>query len=284
MAIILRARKRDSRGNEIVGMAPTEGSIATFVSFDYTKKHTWWYAATDVTGETLGGGHTVFTFANDNIICKPMITDDQAITGRDLTIYVEAVEIDYGSISALNYITGVVTYTGGDITQIDFANGTVTFASTELGTVTADYSYSGTSAGNSYWEVVPTTGKILRINIVELQITPDFVIPSGKRAKFEILVNTTASGWLVANTNQYKSVRDFVARSNKGYSLPTTSEFTASEIIIMPWDYPAVIDLKYDLGAGYEVPSMKLRASITDDAVLTGEWAVIAAYCLSEDL
>jgi len=289
MTIIQQAHPVDSLGHEVIGLAPPEGSIATFVSPDYTKKYTWWYAATDVTGQTLTlDSGTTYNFPHQHIICKPMITDDHAIElgdlNRDFKIYDDGVEIDYGSISALNYDDGIVTYTGGDITSIDFTQGKVTFAEAPTGPVTADYSYSdGEGTGSSVWEIVPEEDKIVRMKVVELQMTPDVMLPPGSRAYFNVMVNTTQYGWLVGATNQYKSFRDKVARSNKGYEVLANDEFTADRIIVLPWDYPAVIDLKYDLGPGYETPSMKLNFYLTDDKPYTGEWGLIAVYCLSVD-
>lgn len=264
MAIIQRNHPEDSFGYPQRSLVPLEASQKTFVSIDFTNKSSWWYDSADIEDETLTTSDDLtFSSEHSDWINKGVIVDDHLLTvtdfppnGKEVIIKVDDVEVTEGF-------------------TVDYAAGEVTFSSSQSGhTVKASYSY----AQSSIWEVVPQEGKVLRIRLVEVQFTKDLAMNG--RTYFDVMVNHPTYGWVVAASNQYKSVRDMVGRSNKGFSLPACDNLT-NELIILPWDYPAVIDLYYSLD-GFNEPAMKLQMRIENDVVHSGEWGVVATYCLSK--
>jgi len=267
MVAIIKSHPEDSFGYPQMSPVPLESSQCTLVSVDFTEKTSWWYDSADVEDEILDDSGDGLTF-NGNFpfwINKDKIVDDHLLTVSDYPPNGKDVIVKVNDVVQTSGFT--VNHTAGTVTFDDSQSGN---------TVKASYSY----AQSSKWEIIPAEGKILRIRLVEVQCTSDLIMNG--RTYFDVMVNHPTYGWVVGASNQYKNIRDMIGRSNKGYHIPVCDGLT-NEIIVFPWDYPAVIDLYYELSP-YNTPAMKLQMRTEGDCIHTGEWGVVTAYCLSRNI
>lgn len=254
---ILAADPRNNSGNAIIQITPIEGTKKTIITHNFADKCTWYQQATEVNDETLtdSGDHTTYEADYTHIIDLKhgRISGEDKIT--DVSDYYVVVEVD------------LVKNTEDTDYTVNYSNGTITFDSALSGTETVTMSYF--YAGGSEYKITPESGKKIRILASEVNFSKNIVI--NDTAVFQIYVNDNLYDY-----DKYKNAKDYINGANEGQGeIPAFGELTQS-IVVLPWKYPATIDLKSSL-------AMDLRISLENDTVFTGEVATLTLYCLVEN-
>jgi hypothetical protein len=247
-------------GKSLIAVKKADGLGGSKISHDWTDPCTWYQESSRVTGETLTGSGVTWNTANPNVIdlTHGRVSDeDDFSSGYLLKVYDDAVEQTEGS---------------GDDYTFDYATGTVTFASTPTGPVTADYSY----ATDSTYTVSPDEGKILSINRAELQFSKN-VSMGDSYVDFEIWVYNPYDlpNKILYKRKRYKNIKDIINGANLGQGVIPAISGLSQDILVFPFDYVTTQDLKYSQGT-------ELRIKINDDAPFSGEWATVTIYFNSE--
>lgn len=238
-----------------VSVYESEGTFATIVSHDFTKKSTWYQNSTSVTGETLTNttGNTYKT-ANTNLI--------------NLTNGLQFGEDSLQSTYPINIYDNSILQSSGY--TIDHDLGEVTFTSAPTGPVTADYSY----AGNSTFRIVPSPGKILSMKHAELDFSVNVNI---SKVHFDIYAynpNDLPNKVLVERVT-YNNMRDILKVANEVTTIQGIDDLT-QDVIRAVFLYGRVIQLKDSQG-------IEMRISIDSDEPFSGEMGTISLYTVEED-
>lgn len=250
-----------------VAVHKPEQSSTSFVTHDWTDKTTWFGDSVRVTDEVMSdsGDGLTFNSANDTWIdlynCK-VYNEDVVINDGPYTIEVKIDDV------LQDHLDGY---------SIDFANGNVTFDSSQSGnTIKVTYSHEN----GSTWYMVPAAGKKLLIEHSELQFSKD--IDMVAPITFEVWVyhpdQVTYPGLKVKYAEEkYKNIKDIVNTANLGTgSIPAIGDLT-QEVIVFPFNYVSVKPFDSSIGA-------ELRIKTAGDAALTGEWATATFYVISMDI
>jgi len=255
---------KDSYGNSEFMPVFRTGSKTNYVSYDFSKRQTWWQTATKVLSETLtdSGDHLTYNFAHPYIISANDISDADEIYESNL---LDSNVMQYDKTFLYKfykiYVDDVLTNTGY---SINFVSGTITFTSSQAGkTIKADYYYSPNSEGTSKYTVTPTSGKILRLIRAEAQFSEGTTFNDAIVFKVKV-------GSYVAYSKSYKNAKDILNEANLAYMSKPFGELT-KEIIVMPWDYPVTIDLKSSL-------NMALEVSLANDQPFTNSELVCVTF------
>lgn len=293
----LAARPEASDGTPIYTLEPRKDVDApNIISPNWCDKTTWWEKSTAVVGETLtdSGDLTTYNSANDHWIClhHGKVTQEHNINSNyQVKVYVDAVEKTENSQGT----------TDGDY-SVNYDTGDVTFNSAQAGgaVITADYSYSPDTAGNSCWTVAPDSGKKLSLRAVEVQFSVDIDLTD--TAIFEIygFVEVFAPhlwdgydppGPYPAGTkiplqaNKYPRMHNYIDESQQAYpNVPALGGNSwrgmQQQMQIFRWPYT------HDFGQYVELASskgMELRIFLEADTPFGGERAVATLYARSED-
>lgn len=234
-----------------------EGSSATKVSYDWCDKCTWYQNSIRITDETLTTSDSL-TFDSAHaawidLTHGRLYEEDLFIAGREIVVKVDDVVVTTGF-------------------SVDYTTGKIVFDATQSGTVKASYNYATTSV----WTLGPTTGKIMHIEHAEVQFAKDVAMNSPMT--FEIWVyHPSGNGTKVLYQRiTYKNEKDIINAANLGQgSIPRFGNLP-DDILVFPFDYATIKTLKYSQGA-------ELRVSINNDVKLTGSYATITFYILSQD-
>lgn len=253
----LANKPKNSSKNEIVQLTPPEGTRKTIVTYNFADPCTWYQKATQVEDETLGdsGDHQTYEADHQNIIDLKhgRMTGEDNIVG--VSNYYISVEVD--SVSK----TEDIDYT------VNYSNGTITFNSALQGTETVTMSYYYESG--SELKIQPPSGKKLRIVASEVNFSKNISIDDA--VIFSIYINNYLYGF-----DKYKNAKDYINCANLGQGeIPAFGEL-ANAVLVMPWNYPATIDLKSSL-------AMDLRIKLENDIPFAAELATLTLYCLIED-
>lgn len=248
---------KSSKGNRTIQIHPTEGTKKTFFTHNFADPCSWYQQSVLVEDETLtdSGDHTTYEMSHETIIDLQhgRVTGEVNIT--NVSNYYPIIEVD--SVEK----TEDIDYT------VDYENGEITFSSALSGTETviATYYYEN----GSEFKLTPTSGKYIRIIMSECQFSKNIGI--NDTTSFRVFVNDQ-----LYKLDNYKNAKDYINSSNQGVGeIPAFGELTNS-VLVLPWRYPASVDLKSSL-------AMDLRISLENDLAFTGELAVLALYCIIED-
>jgi hypothetical protein len=162
---------------------------------------------------------------------------------------------------------------GGDYT-VDYAAGTITFAATQTGTVTASYYY----AGSSLFTVKPDAGKILWVRDSEVQFAADVEMTS--TINFQAWITDPVSMGVTPITN-YKTMRDFIEEAKGCYPvIPAIGgsgpRGLTQQHVVFPFRYSQVKELKSSI-------TTEIRVWMDQDVEFVGEFGTATFYCSSYD-
>jgi len=252
---------KSTKGNKIVQVNPIEGIKKTFVTHNFADKCSWYQKSVEVVTEELSdsGDHTTYEADYEFIIDLK----HGRITGEDnianVSNYYVEVKID------------ATAKTEDTDYAVDYEAGTITFSSALAGTETVTMSYY--YQNGSEFKIIPDSGKMTRIIASEVNFSKNIIINDA--TVFAIYVNDS-----LYKSDKYKNAKDYINCSNLGQGEITafggSSKGIISNVVILPWNYPATIDLKSSL-------AMDLRISLENNVAFTGELATLTLYCLIED-
>lgn len=233
------------------------GQDFTIVSHDWCDKTTWFGDSISVSGETLTDSGDGLTFNS---------THTHWIDLTHGKFYKE--DTIASSYQVKVYDNGVLQTTGY---TVNYSLGTVTFNASPTGPVTADYNYATT--GTFY--IKPSSGKSLHLEHAELQFSKDVFVD--KAISFEVWAYNPYDlpNKVMVDVIKYKNEKDVINSSNLGQGYIPQFGNLPNDILVFPFNYAAVREMKSSQG-------VELRLSI-GDTPLTGSYATVSFYCLSED-
>lgn len=230
------------------------GTFLTYVSHDWCDPTTWYGNATQVTGGSLSGSGTgPYTSGNSNWIdaTNGKIFDETNLS-YPVKIYDNAVLQNSG-------------YT------VSYTDGSVTFDSAPTGPVTADYHYEN----GSVYTLGPASNKILRVEHAEIQFAKNVTM---NEIHWEVWAYNPYDlpNKVMVEKRVYKNAKDVINVANLGQGyIPAFSGLT-NDILVFPFKYTRMIDLRSSLG-------LEMRISIAGDTAFTGEWSTVTFYTAEEN-
>lgn len=269
----------------------------SFTSPDYCNRQSWWFDTTSVVDEVLtnAGDDLNYTstrtptsgWDHDWINWKKIPNNARQIPGNTFKVVVKKND---------------VVVTSGFI--IDYTLGKVTFNSANSGSDVIKVSYR--YANSSLFELSPTTGKILRVDYIEVQFSKGCVLPVDCYVIFEAVYNGPAlpanslyAGFpgypantdLTLKTYEYHSGADFMNEATIAHICHEFMEFT-KPINILPWNYLTGHTLKPPGDATTNIANNefnKLRMRLVKDGapdpiVTSCEIATGTVYAMTENL
>ena len=167
--------------------------------------------------------------------------------------------------------------TGGDYT-VNYVTGTVAFFLQPApgAVVKVTYHY----ARSSLYIIKSTTGKDILLNRVEVQFGADVEVKD--TVCFQVTANIPGMGRIpVATPTAYKTMMDWMNDADGNYApMPKVGgsgwRGMAADILTLPWNYLATIQLKPSI-------EMQLEVRLEHDEPFGGTYAVATFYCLVED-
>jgi len=278
---------KDSRGISAAVATKPEASKATIITHDWCDKTTWFSAAVHVVDEVptatvlLTTYQLAHTFVIDNYHGK-LVQEDYLVDAAGNS-YRVVVKVDGVTQTEQDPHIG----SGGAYT-VNYAAGTVTFAPvlTVGAAVTVTYHY----ATSSVFYVRPLAGKVLTIDVVEVQFAADVVLKDTAIFQPYGLVDVFAphliplgvpSGTKIplGTPLKYKSFRDFLADATKAYPVYPALGIgnwrgLTQPIYVFNWDYITSTVLKDSYG-------LEIRISLEHDEPFEGSMSTATLYCYS---
>lgn len=260
--------KYNTEGVQLTSPAPRLGTSKTIVTCNFCDPCTWYEQSLreegpDGYGKVMSTIDTYVTYKIDGYTNWIDLTHSR-FTGEDLIASNYSVDITVDGYSK----TEDTDYT------VNYEDGYVVFdpALTALNEVKAKFSY----ANGSRFTIKPAAGKKLRILYTEAQFSINAKIIDP--VTFQVYVynpNDLPNKIPYGNPDTYKSGYDFANIGNGGAYIPAFAGID-EDIIVVPFQYPVVKDLKDSDGA-------EIRISIANDTPIDGYFGSLTAYCLSED-
>jgi hypothetical protein len=292
MSIKLSHVKKTADGLQRVVSEKSDASSVTFHSHEWTDKTSWCEKAIRVVDEVAThndppGGYTEYQVAN-----YPVVDSYHGhITNEDFKA-----DASGNSFRVTVKVNDVVKVeqdphdgTGGDFT-IDYAAGKITFlaALTDPDVVKVTYHY----ATSSVLTVKPEAGKVLRVEVVEVQFSTDVELtdtavfqPYGYVDVFAPHLTPTPypPGTLIplGSPVNYKTMRDYMNDAFRSYpSYPAMGgagwRGIPVPVLVMDWDYTRAKPL-------YSAYGMEIRCFLEHDTEFGGTYATATFYCSTED-
>jgi len=279
-----------SGDQNVVQIAGRKGSDLIAATHNFADPTTWFQGSTRTT-DTLTDSGDGLTF-NGHHQSWIDLTHGKYLYERNLV----AEDITAGGKGwAVSVTVDGVTQTqrtpfdtsGGDFT-VDYAAGTITFASSKTGTtVVAEYNYSG----SSQWELVPDAGKELEIIDSELQFSIDAQLQSaivyeivGPVENFAPTLAVSGGGPLPDGTlirlggKDYDTIDQLIDDARGAYpqipAMPGPRGYSQARIGFPFW-YGTINEL-------YSSQGMRLRVRVEGDVPILGERGTGTMYCLSK--
>jgi hypothetical protein len=283
------SRRKTTDGVARVSVERPEGSRYTAITPNWCDKTTWYWDSEKKTGQVLDhvSGYTVYESPTEGAVWVDnyhgKYSNEDFLLNHDgqvprLKVYVNDVEK-----TEQDPHTG----SGGDYT-VDYTLARVTFLSalTDTDVVKVDV----WEVGSSTWNLVPETGKKLKITTSEVQFSKDILIkdtvlfqPEGPVEIFapELCPDPYPAGTYIplGNPVVYKTMLDFVNEANGSMPLiPSTTGTPKSwrdlqeDVVVYPWNYQAVTEVDYPV---------RIAVSLQHDVELGGTVATATFYCLS---
>lgn len=253
-----KPKKITSTNVPYVSIWGPEFNRRSFVIHDFSKRCSWWQNSVKVTGESLIANviYTEYTSAYTYWINGDEVTDRE-IAALTLDPNSQVVR-DSGFHKQFYgvYKNDVLQTTGF---TLDHINGKVVFDLPLTGSdvVKADYFYSTTAT----YKLQPPSGKKWRVYRSETQFSRGcnlvpikFSLWAGGQKQFE---------------KSYITMNDYVNISNLGYSIPAPGGSLNSDVVVLPFDYEAPIDLKDSYGM-YILIELENNTPITNTEIATG--------------
>lgn len=265
-----------------------------FYSHDFTDPTTWYQESTRVVDEiaTPNGTYDVYTLAHSNVIDSyhGKLTGEDKLVDSQGNLYRVVVKINDVVKTEQDPHYG----TGGDYT-VNYEAGTITMttALTVNDEVKVTYYYATTSG----YTVKPATGKLLVMDVAEVQFSldvnptdsiifdirgivdyfypPAYVgnnpgqIPPGTEISLERFVYKTMSDF---HNDAFKAYPTYKALGN-----PSNWRAQLQDITVFDWDYLSSVTLNAAYG-------MRIRVFLEHDTSFEGYMATATFYCSSESL
>ncbi len=279
-----------SDGKLRIASEKSDQNKATYYTFDWTDKTTWYQDSVEVISGSLtdSGDHKTYIFPNQYLIDNyhSKISQEDYLLDKDgkslrVSVFVSGstlIEQDPHFESGGDYI---INYSSGTLTFINEQNPTASFHST--------YHYSNTSL----FTLKPDERTSLIITSVEAQFSDDIIMTD--TVKFELygfvdifaphlLDRGVPSGTKIPLISpiKYKSFTDLqneTSRAYPPYPAMGGNNWRASphQIYVFDWDYVSSIVLRSDYG-------MEIRMSLEHDKPFDGWYATVTFYCITENL
>jgi hypothetical protein len=272
-----------------VALDKADTNRQTFITHNWADKTTWYTSAVRVVDEvaTNSGDNQQYTLANPCVIdtYHGKITQEDFLADSDGYSYRVAVKVNDVAKTEQDPHYG----TGGDYT-VDYVDGYIDFLSAlnPADEVKVTYHY----ATNSKFYVRPRPGKMVKIDVVEIQFSEDIGITDtvshqayGNVEAFapQLSPSPYPAGTPIPldNPTKFKTLQDYMNDAIKSYpKYPALSASTwrgiTSPSIVMDWDYRAAIVLHDTMG-------MYIEVSLDHDEPFTGTYATATFYCKEED-
>lgn len=276
-----------------VASEKSDSSRTRFYSHDWTDPCTWLETASRVVDEvaTDSGDKTTYNLSNNNVIdtFHGKITGEDFLTDSGENSYRVIVKVDEVVKDEVDPHTSTGDYT------VDHENGDIVFEIALTGTPVVKVTYH--YANGSSFTVKPGAGKILRIEMVEVQFSADVVLndsvvfqPRGYVDVFAPHLLTTANppgpyppGTLIPLGNPliYKTMRDYMNDAFRAYPsyIPMGGagwRGLSQAAMVFDWDYVAATRLSSAAG-------MEILVCLEHDVAIGGEYATATFYCTTEN-
>jgi hypothetical protein len=264
----------DSDGNLRSSLQPRGGSSTTIISHNFGDPCTWYSNAVESVDEVLSTSDNItYTASHVNIIDieHGRITFDSKIDPK-----YKAIVKKNGSVITSGYV-------------IDYEQGKVVFnsANTTTDTITLSYYYATTSD----FTIKPSTGKLLKIPLIEVQFSVNVSLLGKYEFQFEELGYdpNNLPNKMVYKTTLYRSIKNFIDESNNSLAkvLPAMGELT-NDIISFVWEYQTYRPMIDSQGAELKIKLKDLSTGLFSTPLLDSssnniEICTMAMYCISED-
>lgn len=287
----LVSKTSDGRALNAVGKGDV--SKANFYTHDWSDPTTWYENSVRVVDETAtdDGYHTTYSVTHVNMIDSyhGKITQEDFIKNKEGYSYRIIIKInDVVKTEQNPHYLGV----GGDFI-VDYSLGKITFLSTldPEDVVKVTYCY----ATNSIFTIKPAAGKMLRVDIAEVQFSSDVEVTDTIIFQPYGFVEYFAPQYLQSNGGPYppgtkiplgnpvvyKSMTDYQAEAIRAYPVypaigGNSWRGCPYSILIMNWDYISSTVLKSSMG-------MEIRLRLEHDKPFDGWYATATFYCNSSD-
>jgi hypothetical protein len=251
---------------------PRTGTEVIHTTHNFCDPTTWYSTSGRSADETLAGDVAGLVYGGARVNWIDMLHgklfDEDALCADVAHGYAVEVKVD-GVVKTprLPFATS-----GGDYT-VNYAAGTVTFASSQLGkTVAATYSY----AVNSTWVLAPSDGMLLDVEATEAQFSQNCVL--NDTVAFEVWVYNPADlpNKFKYDSTRYKRMTNFIDEALGSYpiipAIGGAARGTGNEIYGFPFRYGTVRRIRSSVGA-------ELRVRLEADLKFGGEHATATFYC-----
>lgn len=272
-----------------VALEKSDAGRRTFISHNWADKTTWYTNATRVVDEIASntGDNQTYSLANTHVIdtYHGKITTEDYLKDSQGNNYRVIVKVNDEQKTEQDPHYG----TGGDYT-IDYVDGYVEFLSTldPADEVKVTYHY----ATNANFTIAPSAGKMLKIEIVEVQFSEDIDITDSVRYTAYGNVEDFAPQYTpipypagtpipLGDPTVFKTIQDYMNDSIRAYpAYPALGGNSwrglSQKVTVMDWDYRSSIYLRSSMG-------MYLTLSLDHDTEFGGSFATATFYCKEED-
>ena len=278
---------RDGSGLPAAAAQKTTASRATLFSHDWTNPTTWYSTSEYVGGEIATSvDQLTYSLTHQNVIdtYHGLLSEEDFLRDSAGRSYRVAVRVNGVVLHEVNPNNGV-----GDFV-VNYAAGQIVFptALAPADVVSVDYHYMV----SSLYIMRPSTGKNLRLEMGEVQVSTDVVMTDSAFFQAMGLVDyfrpdLVASGAVptgtlipLGNPFIYKRIGDFLNDSVKSYAkypaLGMSNWRGMPETVVFNWDYTAVTLLM-------SAAKMEFHVSLENNIPFGGSCAVATFYCISED-
>lgn len=246
---------KSSSAPKVQVVEPEDEDFRALVTHDFCDKTTWYQGATQVTGGSLSGSGTSYSFSQQNIVD---VENGKCVRENELTSYAVTI-YDNGTPLSSGY-------------TINYAAGSITFDNAPTGPVTADYYY----AASSKFKLIPPAGSKYKIRHAELDFTTDVEL-AGKQVVFEVWAYDPLDlpNKKIYDQTIYKSMKDIIKIANTLEEIRAMDNLT-NPVVRCVFAYSRVITLSGSSGA-------ELHIYTKDDEVLGGEMGTGTLYTVFED-
>lgn len=276
------ATLKDADDNQKVTIQPRVGSGATLITHNFGDPCTWYEKSVLVSNEVLtpkvGGVYDIYECINNNVIDieHGRLTFDNRIDQK-YKIQVKVNDIVVTTGFTFNYELGEITFQT-PLTVSDEVKLTYYYATT------------------NEFTIIPTTGKKLKVEHVELQFSVDIDMHGKTQCHFEERGYNPANlpNKMTYKTAIYKNLMNFIDESNnKMFNTVPARDNMTKDMDIFVWEYPVSRIMKSTQGAEVLIymldvdpnsPTYGLKTkAIKNKDGNNLERAVATFYCLSEN-
>lgn len=276
-------QRRTARGIPVTQSEMPEGTKADFISPNWCNCCTWYDQAVSVTAEVLSTSNDLtFSSVHENWI---NVYHGKLSDENKLTQYRVAVTVDDVAVIEVDPHTQAGDYT------INHTAGTITFGEAQApgAVVKATFHYEN----GSEWILAPVPGKVLRIGVVEVQFSKDFILTDTVLFQPYGYVDVFAPEQMPAIPpgtkiplgvrKEYKTLLDYINDAEGAYpDIPqmggTGWRALPDDMHVFRWPYKerGSTDLRASAG-------MEIRISLEHDTPFGGSVATATFHAVSMD-